>query len=32
MAMFDDNDVTYPEDEALPEESSNRTLLLQPVF
>ena len=28
MAMFDDNDVSYPEDEALPEESSNRTFII----
>lgn len=28
MAMFDDNDVTFPEDEPLPEESSNRTFII----
>ncbi|MBL6960493.1 MAG: hypothetical protein ISR59_05235 [Anaerolineales bacterium] len=28
MAMFDDNDITYPEDEGLPEESSNRTFII----
>ncbi|MBT3336507.1 MAG: hypothetical protein HN855_00805 [Anaerolineae bacterium] len=28
MAIFDDNDITFPEDEELPEESSNRTFII----